>query len=451
MAHNEDCNLWLVWWIKEFSNIEIEWQEKTLKNIMDSEFSINQFFNTNWLTKKNISEVIFDNIWININNREWINSIQEIYEKAIDIYINELLIELKKPFIWLKFKNKDSIISFINKTLDDNFPERRQIYCDLIKIMFHLWKIKLNPQLNNIEKNCDKVISKNIFNDKDFIFDGEDLMNIKNNGDFEKKWYYEINWIYNHKSWSKKFKLKFRPKTEKKIVLKYLYSQKNVNDLDIIKDSIWFEFECESIEESIYFLEKIYFIYKEKWLYPGKNTADFRQKYWFYNKDIIDKLPFLTEEFKEYFNNNLKSSKKITWNDKYKDCKFVWFIRIWNSSTWVEWRVTIKWNKNQSWLASNEITNWKKRILSILWLRWWVSDNYIKRVVSHIKEGWTKKNAEQIHNYYFRLLTQINIPRINKKLYSTIPTMNYIQNNSTNTPNFILDATKREVKNIIDW
>jgi len=439
---------WLIWWLPDFSNINYFREWTSFQDINISK--ILKLFNLSDTTDDEIEEEIEKLLDMNLNNSNTLDYINSMYQKSIWLYTNNLLIDLKKPFSNNIFKNKHDVINFLKATTNSKFEWRRQIYCDLIKIMFCFNEVEKYSQMKNAEKNTNDFVADNILESSNsmpwyFKMDLSLIMNKKENKD-----YYETKWHY-FKKIGNGFKrinctLRYRGKSTEKMVIKMLWNEKWAsNILDIIKDSIWIELEADSKEESIYLLEYLYLMHKEKW---DIDMSEFRQKASFYSKNDINdfcKQNYIDESFKEDLNRRFKVVKKVNASNKYQDWKVQWLVQVRDREyNGCESRVVIKWNRNQSGMSASEIIDWKKIIDAVVWLRWWVSEKYIQKLSENISNHSNiKKTKEVILEDFLKKLLKVTIPRRKTiKIYSTKWRLKDIIKNAEKYPTFIVQAIK---------
>ncbi len=442
----------LIYWRNEFG-LGINYCSKNLwfDNVKMSDLL--HLFNLKNVSDEELEKRILDELWINLDNKRSIEYINEIYEKSISMYQEILLIELKFPFTknrWNHFKYKSDFISFLRKNHTSSKKDMRQIYCDITKIMFCYNQIQKYPQMLNSEKYANEIFTDFFLNKKEikcweFQFDFSQFMSHK-----PWKTYFEWKWIYTKKmkngsSIKIKCKLRFRWKTPEKTIVKILWSEKWFWDVDeIIKDSIGFELESSNKNENgIYLLEYLYFLYKKIW-----NINEFRQKPWFYSQANLDsflKNDNLSKEFRDFLS-NLDTLSKKNWNSKYQDCKFQWKWKTRNQEEFFfEARYVESWNKNQSGMSNSKIIDWKKLRDAIIWLRWWVSENYLIKILNDIKkDSDIKKNEDCILKELLNWVIRVNIPHFSKKIYSSNWRLSEIIANANDYPDFIVNAIKKE-------
>lgn len=436
----------LVGGLDEFSRINYWKESERLRDINMS--NILRLFNLWNISDEELEEKVNELLDLNLDNPEVITYINTLYKKWIKTYQEVFLIDLKAPFSNESFDDKGDIINFLKCTSISKNKERRQIYCDLVKIMFCYHEVEKHPEMKNAEKNTKEFVSENYLNGDAFNVGKFDLDLSKIMGKKEDEDYFETKWTYSKKMPGGNFKrmnctLRFRGKSTEKMVIKMLWSEKwNANVLEIINDSMGIELEAENKKESIYLLEYEYFVHKDK---GNINQTDFRQKLWFYSEEDIDNFSIqegLSNEFRIYLLEELKELKKPHGTMKYQDCKFQWMVTLPNGRTnGLESRVVIMWNKNQSGLSSSKIVDGKKIISAMIWLRWWVSERYINRIVNEISlNPDIKKDVSHIFKDFTKKLVGINVPKLGKRIYSSQLRLEEVVKNGYEYPDFIVNA-----------
>lgn len=439
----------LVWGIQAFWSINYAFDGDSIHDVKSSR--ILNLFNLWDISDDDLHERVSREIWKDIDSPEGLEYINELYFKALSLYKEKFLIELKKPFIDKCFKDSGEVLRFLKLTVKSS-SDKRQIYCDLIKIMFCLDEVAKNSQMKNAEQNALRLVTDSYFQADDqsvgkFDFDLASIHSKKQGKD-----YYETSWYYfkRMKSWGfKKIPcvLRYRWKSAEKMVIKMLSTDKgSSNILDIIKDSIWVELEASNKEDSIYLLEYLYHIHREKW---EINQTEFRQKPWFYSKADLErfsKMEELSEDFREHLSCCLGQVKKRMGTTKYKDCKFQWMVNVWvGALNGCESRVVLAWNKNQSWLSASEIVDGKKIVEAMIWLRWWVSKSYISRIVDKISwMPWIFKDRSIIEEELLAGLVKVQVPKMNRNIYSSLSRLEEVVKNASSYPPFIVNAIKKQ-------
>lgn len=453
----------LIWWLEKYSDITLQDQKNELvweKSYETGKVSVIDFFNLKWLSDSDIEKLIIERLHIgeyeeheeyhNLNTKKILKQIQSLYDEAIEIYQEELLIDLRKPFTNQKFKNIHDAIIFCKNTYTCNNKDRRQLYCDIIKIMYWLAQINNSWILDSLDDEAINYVNQNIINTWDFSFNiselFEDMKNSKKTGIHSMQGEY----IIKYDSWWEKripIKMKFRGKKKRKMILKAFYSSKNIDHIyEIIKDSIGIELEVESKENAFYILQHYY-----KRLNNGltRKLEEYKQKPGFFEENDIQKAmedPLLDDDFKEFLKNNWEiTQQKNTGSHKYKDAKFIGRELIqteqWEETIFIEERVVLSDNKNQSGIASDKVINGKKKILSMVGLRWWVSRSYIRRVVEDTIWKWVKKQKEKIVDEYIKGMIQINVG--DRVVYTTETRIERILKTVNEYPPHIIQAIRK--------
>lgn len=439
----------LVGWIDQFSKINYWKKDENIESIDISK--ILHLFNLKDVSdeelEERVSKLLPDSM--DINSQETLDYINSIYKKSITTYRETFLIDIKEPFVSQTFKSTSELITFLKCTVNSLHKERRQIYCDLVKMMFCYNEIEKYPQMKYAEDNTHTLIAENYLKpwaNKIGHFDLSKIMSKK-----EGKDYYETSGAYFKKmphGWLKKISctLRYRWKSHEKMLVKMLWSPTwSAKIIDIIKDSIGIELEADNKDESIYLLEYQYYIHKKL---GNIDQTELRQKPWFYQESDIEdfcKKEELWDEFLEHISKKLTALKKQNGTMKYQDCKWQWFVDLGNGvMNGCESRVVIKWNKNQSGLSASEIIDGKKIIDAIIGLRWWVSKSYVKRICKNIKNiPEVYKNIEAIEKDYLDKLIRVAIPKMNRNIYSSKQRLEEIISNASEYPEFILNAIKK--------
>lgn len=440
----------LVWWLPDFSSINYGSKDEKIEEANIS--NILRLFNLWRISDNELSSKVSSLLGMDLENIDTINYVNLLYKQSIKSYQETFLIDIKAPFLNTVFTNATEIIKFLRLTSSSTNKERRQIYCDLIKIMFCFHEIEKRPQMQKAEENTKKLVSDNFFTEKPsapgkFKLDISAVME-------KKQWedYFETSWKYFKTMPGWAFKaikctLRFRWKSSEKMMVKMLWSEKwNANITELINDSMWIELEASTTKDSIYLLEYLYFLHKEKW---NLQQTDFRQKIWFYTKSDLDDfcaLDALSDDFKTYLRQELTSLQKNHGTAKYQDCKFQWMVTLpgWNING-LESRVVVRWNKNQSGLSSSKIIDGKKKISAMIWLRWWVSGSYIQRIVGDISSNEdVKKNTVAIFESIIEKLVKVQIPKRSRNIYSSKIRLEEIIKNTSQYPEFIVNAIRKK-------
>jgi hypothetical protein len=148
---------------------------------------------------------------------------------------------------------------------------------------------------------------------------------------------------------------------------------------------------------------------------------------------------------------------------KYQDCKLQWMIELeWWKLNGAESRVVIKWNKNQSWISASEVLDGKKIIEAVIGMRWWVSKSYVQKVVDKVCSiPWIEKSNDFILENYLGGLIKVQVPKLNRNIYSSLSRLEEVVKNAHEYPEFIVNAImkhfnytwelKDAIERIKDW
>ncbi len=441
----------LVWWIDEFTKINY-WKEG--ENFDSVELSgILHLFNLKDISDEELEKRVSNLLWKDhdIHSPETLTYVTSLYQKALTTYKNTFLIDIKEPFVSQKFHSGSDIIRFLKLTATSWHKERRQIYCDLVKMTFCHHEVERHPQMKYAEENTKQFIANNYLKScvpeiGNFDFDLSKIMEKK-----EWKDYYETRGTYSKvlpNGQRKKINctLRYRWKSADKMLVKMLWNKTwSAKIMNIIKDSIGIELEADNKEESFHLLEYQYYVHKK---HGNIEQTEFRQKLWFYTqediKDFCDKQE-ASNEFREYISTKLSALKKSNGTAKYQDCKLQWMIDLGDGMlNGCESRVVIKWNKNQSGLSASEIVDGKKVIEAMIGLRWWVSKSYIKSVIKNIWElPNIYKNNNSIESEFLKNLIKVPVPKLNRNIFSTTSRLEEVITNASTYPDFIVSAIKK--------
>ncbi len=340
------------------------------------------------LTDKELTDMIFYLLSINIDNEKDVVKFNNHFQTAIGIYRNSRAknvlekrwwITIDEVINYLPFKNNKEILDFLRLTEQKNWLWK--ITCFVSKITYAIADILNTPNLANIEEEEEKIFKEL-----------EWPLNISNRS--IEEWIYEWNILW------KNFILYWRPKKLWAMWEKVLGDQ-DYSTWNSIKDGIRYTFEIDSIDDFDKYLvmQNIYNIisglwwkvlsYKNKWV---KLTNE---------KTLLSKL---YSDFSVFLNENWKWWKKDTSGEWYKEIKIIFNLH-WNK---VEVKITEKWNKNQDWINFQWIYKYlNTHIWWIIIRNGWTSyitkdeienmvvdffDNLEKLISENPEKKWTKKS-----------------------------------------------------------
>jgi len=357
--------------------------------------TINDVFNTRWLNEDEIVIIIYNRTGINIRTVEWIEKLNKLFTESVnflkDVLYRKVWNEIKrnKDCFFSTLPNWDwklwnDVIKFLRET--EKWKRVSQTHCRIAKTIYSINDVLANPEIVESEKNAKDIIQTQIapwIQIEDFNM----LMNYnKSNCTIVLGWK-----IIN-------FKLKFRWKEDRSALLKIIYYPE-YNATELLKDPIWMELICEKEEDSILLLNHFYLVlFREK-------ISGIKNKW--YDIEKYSSIKWLHEWFK---NSLLSSSSAVkpTANKWYMDIKMLWKIK------WllVEFRSSIKWNKQTDILKSDEVYFLSKILLTCIRLDWYITDNYIKLVINNFflnyPEHSKKLTKEKLLKYLSKPLLQVD-------------------------------------------
>lgn len=436
----------------EFNSIDYGAEKTELKDINVSELL--KLFNLWNLSDIELEKEIYRISWIDINKTIDLKYLQSLYEEALSIYQNTFHIKIRSPFSDYIFRSKSDVTNFLKRTNTSSNTDRRQIYCDLIKITFSLHQIEQHPVMSAMEDYTFNYIQNSFINTpmpQVWRFGDLSLASLANKK--KNKDYYEVETIYYKQlpsGWEQEIPcfLRYRWKSRERMVVKMLWNnQQWISINDIIKDGIWEELEPrKNNRDRIYLLEFQYLNLKRIW---KEDTFKFRAKPGYFSEEEIEEYA-LMDDLDEGFRLellNLDYIVKKAWTMKYQDCKWQQRYLVWKSlQVWIEARTVKKWNKNQSWYAASEIVDWEKTIDAMIWLRWWVSRSYIERIANKVAENQNvEKDRNKILESYIKKYRRVYIPWRSRNIYSSVDRMFEIVENAAEYPRFIVDVLIREL------
>lgn len=443
----------LVHWRDEFgSGINYWSDEMTLEDIHLAE--VLKLFNLWWVSDEELEKSVSNSLELDLDDPVTIRYINTLYRDAISLYIDTFLIDIKEPFRSINFKNKSEVIWFLRSTSMAKSHDRRQIYCDLVKIMFCLDEVEKKPELKNAEEHARSFVKDNYIDPSIpdiWRLDNYNFQWLEQKK--ENKDYYETSCRYYKKmlsGWEKAIDctMRFRWKTKERMVVKMLGNNQGWYDIDeVIRDSIGVELEPrKNNKDRIYLLEYQYLIQCKAW---DESNIDFRQKPGFFTQEELEwyqEDDELHPKFKKALK-TLSALKKRQGTAKYQDAKTQWKVWVWfGVKNGCEQRTVKKWNKNQSWFSASEIVDGWKVIDAMIWLRWWVSESYVKRIVDNVAMNQeVEKDKDTILQSYLSKYRRVFIPKLNRNIYTSLDRAYEIVENAVEYPVFVVDVLKREL------
>lgn len=312
-------------------------------------------------------------------NKKWVEYFNAILNQASNFYQNEL-----RRMITPSFRNKiksnksefnlrdyNDIMKLIWLTIqkDNTESTHKLIACCLLKITFVLASMKQFPEIEKTDAFVEHIIG-HLTDINDWIF-----LKLKSNDEEndEECCFIErlphmkfvtlhsskrINWIDPKEI---VFSLYARAKSTTSIKLK-LINEPTYNEVDSLKDSIWFRAQVNSDEEALLLLQYIYFNMAKHW--PNNNIR-------LDNKWILDEYIFI--------NNPTDFHKEFLFNLFIQNKDFLWTIDL-RSKFWeiifniLDWSQIYELFSSDIWSQFNLLTD--KHILDLISTKLTVSEFY---------------------------------------------------------------------------
>ncbi len=387
-------------------------------NINWIDVSILDLFNIPLTTDNEIKDFILKRININIDSKECLQAINELFIQAINFYEERYFKKVPLRIKKIYFKDSKQLINFLKETKSNKASW--MINCSIAKVAY-----AINDVLNN------EKIKREWFLDRQFIKEHlEKPFQISNN-------YEDLNWnIY--RTWKVviweriiNFKLIARQKSKESIIWKQI-SDVKYHSVDEFKDIVWTTIYVEKDDEAALMMQYIdQMIYEWKaeiknknWmdLKKVKNTTYLEQEFYLKLEAETKKTNKKTDEWeKEYqeraetFNLEKNPDKKLSSAKNYREIKLVWNVDLsleeWIKASkypiWTEIKFVIWWHDNESGIALQTIYDYIKKFreLTRLWIPIREIDlvNYINDFFENIDFYLKKKNKEK-NSYYQELL-----------------------------------------------
>lgn len=369
-----------------------------------------------------------DEWWLLINN-EWLLYLWDLFDKAVETYSNVFFKFIPKSFYLYKsnsnvFSTTEDFLNFVRgNTLNWNQRSiwHRQTICNLIKISSLISLIKSSWKLEEAQNSYQNI-------DDEFFSEWQDKFDLIStlwacdtweSDDFcIRKYRTRPNWL--NGTVPVELNLIWRPKTEESVLIKMI-SQYSYWTIDSIKDLVWFKAEVKNEKDAIHLADYIFNV-----LFDWKSNVTLKDKEVFFHTYYLENKNKFSENFTDYIDSLINkwflknSKKKRTWK-WYRDMKFVWYVTLPDGSkSYIEFQIILVDNNNESWYNAHPIMHWLRVIESMIRMQWYVSINYINRVLKHIllKHDYIFPNLdidaqiENVLNDYLknRWLTYLMIP-----------------------------------------
>jgi len=381
-------------------NFCFDWWDKRNQRMV----TINDTFNTRWLNDKELIKVIERQIWIDIRTEEWIEKLNLLFSESVNFLRNVLY---KK--VWNTIRHRkdnyfsiipdrnwviwNDVIKFLRET--EKWKRISQTHCRIAKVICSVNDVLENPEIVESEQNAKELIEKQIA-PWIIVKDYENLMNYNSS---------ECTIVLDWKIIN--FRLRFRWKEDASALLKIIYNP-DYDESKLLQDPIGMELVCEK-EKDIALLFN-YFYTTLFWEKINKLSNK-----WFSIKRMSNYI-WISKSFKEELERTTVNKKNIT-NKDYLDIKILWR----NNWLLVEFRWTLKWNKEKDILISDEVYYLWKILLATIRLDWYITESYIKVVINKFYEKYPdmieKLDKNHLLNYLIKPL--IKIDRGSSNLYTS--------------------------------
>ena len=396
-------------YIEDYENILLR-QKPISKSNWDitENITVLDLFNIPYEGHDEIKEFIINRLWINIDTKEWIDEINILLGKAIELYENRYLRNLPLKIKKLNFKRAEGIINFLKETKSNK--KTWILNCAIAKICYAVDDILSNEKIHRAEFIDKKFIEKYL--EKPFqITDSYEKQGI-----IYRKWKVVIS------DEIIEFTLISRCKSEQSIQWKQIADPKYYS-VEEFKDLVWVTIYTKTDKETLLLLQ-----YLDSYVF--KWNAEIDNKNGISEKTIVKNRTFL---HKEFFWKVIKCmSKEDKWkgsSEDYKEIKLRWITELpleeWENSAlfniWTEIKIVIKGQDNEKWLALHAIYDYLKRFreLTRLWLPIRRIDivNFINDFFTTINDKLESKNK--------------TLPVYRKELYEDLYELWFIDKNFT--------------------
>lgn len=360
------------------------------------EVTILDLFNLPFEKEEEIVKFIKDRLKINIKEKEWIEQINFLFNEAIKYYRERYLRKMPAKFEKMKFSTCDSIIKFIKET---KICKKTWILnCAISKMVYVVENIISNERIWRRHLLDKKFVEEYLQKPLQILDSYEDkFWNIYD------KWLVVINQkIIN-------FSIIAREKRINSIIWKEISDPKYYS-IEEFKDIVWVTFYVENETDALLVMQ-----YIDQTVFEWNAKID--------NKNAVTedhvKNAGLNKWFKEKTDNFiLKTSKKITSSDNYKEIKLVWSVDLpfeeWNEASrfpvWVEIKFVIGWQDNEKWLNLQSVYDYQKRFRELSRLGLAIREidilNYTNAFFEQIDYVLKKKNKTK-EKYYIELWSDL--------------------------------------------
>lgn len=402
---------------EEWKNIELNWKAVDISKLDIPDF--------NWIKDEEIINIIQINLDININTNDWLNKLNELFRKSIDLVsLSRIKIIFDKKWVNLNeinfpFKNKEDVIKFLRLSGDKSNWWIWKSACFIAKTCFSVNEILNTPWISNLEAEEAKLYQK-------------------------FKQIFSIEEVWETSQWTifgKKFIFHWRPKSLLSCLLKTI---KDVEYTEMSKLWDWIQYTIEfdwSTEEKLELLNQLYYIAFGLWCQYNKSKIK-----WF-EKDELLQIYWKEDDFSENVIKNAKFERKWASAKWYIDMKILFRTE---NQTPVEIKIIPKWSMNQDWINFQWIYAYLNKYIewvSIRWINhWYIKEEWLEILVSDffeqlpslIRDNLEKRNTSE-DNYLKELWNNL------KKLWfirRDVKFKNQITNKKTLLKTYLIPGLK---------
>ncbi len=366
-------------WIKLWDNSIVSEDNPTLLDFPTYEQLPDEFRSISSDEKKQLIALMTNNWKSNKPCVKTFKKVKELYEKAIEILINDFHIKWSviKKFEWISFKRLESFVDFIDNNPYKSSISWRFLHCSILKMMLILNSIETAIDFSHLQMVTDyiKTTIKNI--------DWVDVLQEKDNELSVNLSFADWNW----KKRSTDIDFIFDEKSERSVILKLLAKRK-YQTVDAIKDLVRFKVKVEETwdwdEMEQYYIKILELILEKLFSWEIEVEQNHIGTYHLIESKYFDWKPYkYNDEERNIENIN------ITWSPSEKSPKVIWV-------KYIEAQIVSSVNTNdEKWHDSRPFYEWVDKIL--VWtprlLNYWIATMWnikyaVRQIVKTCKEQW---------------------------------------------------------------
>jgi len=289
-----------------------------------------------------------------------LDMMNQLYQDAI-IYLKYNLFFSESELRTLDekvFESMDQIVEFILWAK----RKRWRINCTIIKTILALneWSEKYNHRISEVVEKTRRVVDNKLLNSLIILDESEDWSDVS--------WVAIVNWR------EISFTMKKRAKSDSSRIAKWI-KDPNYQVHEFLSDEYGVTFELDNKWDIPIFMEYIAQSTFKRGVYDIKNK-------WMLSIEDIENNTEISEGFKDKLL-SAKNTKKSQSADDYSDIKITTPYYKWDNTKnlSLEIKFVVSENSNEKWLSMQWVYDYMKRIDQRIRLEWFVSREYIERVV----------------------------------------------------------------------